>query len=96
MIELDYKFDDEWTEIYISEDDFIDTLVEFADKYFMVRIDGKNNDVIKLIMEIFDNGSDYFLEELCDVGNDFSEFIHDKFESVAREYWEDGKLLNEE
>lgn len=95
MVELSYKFNNKWTYHKITDDEFIEAFVEFADKYHMVTIDGKNSDVYSLIFDVFGRSYDIDPETLTEYGA-FGDFIHDKFRERAFEEYEEEKLLSEE
>lgn len=93
MVELSYKFNNEWTYHKITDDEFIETFVEFANKYHMVVIDGKDYDIYSLIFDVFDRSYDIDLETLTEYGA-FGDFIHEKFRERAFDEWEEEKLLD--
>lgn len=98
-IRLDYKFDNNWTDIKVTDAEFIDSLVEYADKQHMVKLDGRGKDIYNFLFDILGNttSSDFqdLLVDMADIG-EFGEFIHQKFEREAKEKWEEEKLLDEE
>lgn len=95
MVRLDYKFDGQWTDYDISEDAFIERLVKYIDLYYNIKIDGTNNAILKMLFDLFDDGTEFFLENICEK-HDFSDYIHRVFEKDAREQYEEEKLLDGE
>lgn len=94
MVRLDYKFDGQWTDYEISEDDFIECLVNYIDLYYNIKVDGTNNAVLKMIIDLFDDGTEFFLESVCEKKG-FNNFIHSTFEKEAKEQYEEERLMDE-
>ena len=86
MIGLDYKFDGEWYTFSITEEKFTDALIEFIKQEYSVDIDGRYGDVYYMFTNMFNIDMDDIVDE-----GEFGDFIHKKFETRAREDFDEYK-----
>lgn len=96
---MEYTFEDPKTgkkydeQVYIPTEIFCNAMREFADRYFMVNLDGKDSDILKLF-SVNEDGLDMFgyNEDFLDICKELYEdttYYEDDLEEVLDTWSED-------